>query len=255
MIEIIRQIKDRLTKKGKDGVSVTKGKENIINTLIDNSRGAHSIRMVVTPRVGSPLFEALPKILEGLDPNATAQIIFAIPKDYKPDSDIQGMLEKVKAITELNKRREQNVIADNDADLGQLDLQLQGRPDSNNLAVFIQDPQNKEQYWYRRIGIGTGSAKVDGMEKETPYVDIILHDMGDFQRTPCSTNMLDTAVKMMKTLEADATKSDDAKVKETLAVVGVARYTGQKEMSVDRILQLAAIKFSKMQTNTASNQN
>ena len=43
-------------------------------------------------------------------------------------------------------------------------------------------------------------------------------------------------------------KEDNPEMRAMQAGVGIARYTGQKEVSIDRILSLAAVKFSRMQT-------
>ncbi len=220
--------------------------------MLEMSHGAAEFTVVVTPQAGRPMFDNLPDILEGLPPDAKATIILAIPKDFQPDAATKEALRRIDAIAQARHRPELGMIAEDDQDLASLNLELKGPAEFNNLVVFIEDPRNPNLYWFRKVGIERGAMKPEGMEREVPYVDLKRYDMGDFESNPCQASLLDNAIANMTTMERELAKHEDPKMRAMQGVVGVARYSGANKPSLEQILTLTAVKYSRMQATPAS---
>lgn len=212
---------------------------------IEMTRGAKDIKMVVTPRPGNPLFEALPSILEAAGPDSKVEIILAIPKNFTPTEEVRETLEKTMEIAGKKNGPKMDAIADNDPDLEKLDLELRGEPNLDKLVVFIKDPKNPQQYWHRRIGIEKGVMKLGDSEKELPYVDVKVFSMEVPDSVPVPAHLLEFGLEKILETELWLSTHHDKDMRDAQAVVGVAKYTGTNDLSLGKIVNLTAIKYSK----------
>lgn len=213
---------------------------------IEMTRGAKDIKMVVTPRPGNPLFEALPDILEAAGPDSKVEVILAIPKKFTPTEEVREILERKMEITRKRNGPEMDAIADSDPDLEKLDLELRGEPNLDKLVVFIQDPKNPQQYWHRMIGIEKGVMKLDDSEKELPYVDVKVFPMEVPDSVPVPAPLLEFGLKKVLETELWLSTHSDQNMRDMQAVVGVVKYTGINDLSLKKIVNLTAIKYSKL---------
>jgi hypothetical protein len=216
--------------------------------MLRKARGATNIKMFVTPSSENPLFKALPDILESLPPNGTAQIIYAIPKKPIIDEESLKTMNRVQAISDERSKQELEVVAPNSEELRDVDLQLRTELKLNNLSIFIQDPKNPDRYWFRKINIKKGSMPIKDGAEIIPYIDVAEIDMGKYSNQPCPLQSLEEAIKTISGYEAKMGENEDPELREMQAVVGVAKYTGAKELSIDEILKLTAVKYAGMQS-------
>jgi hypothetical protein len=135
----------------------------------------------------------------------------------------------------------------NQQDVDFINLELRGEPIWSWLSVFIKDPEEPTKYSFRRLNVITRKP-----EGGYPIVDVNHMDMGNFTHNHCPQDTLEKAVRDIIEYETEwSTALDtDPSLRDspnTRAVVGVAEYTGFKEMSLDEIIYLVGVRYSQMQ--------
>lgn len=114
----------------------------------------------------------------------------------------------------------------------------------DRLVVFIQDPQNPNIYWHRRIGEfkshrvserrgqGRGSYQLYPIEP---------HD-----RIPVTEKTLPGAVQGVLDGEDQMSNHPDPKVRKFTASVAIAKYGGSNVLSLEQILDLVAFRYVRL---------
>ena len=118
-----------------------------------------------------------------------------------------------------------------------INLELQGNPDFDDLAVFIRDPANPQQYWFRQLHIPIPSDSNDITYRDLP--------MGAFNQIPCPVEHLGKAVNKMVRIQIELQEHPDDTGKVHQAQVGVAEYTGDG-FPLYMIIPLVAEKYNRM---------
>jgi len=134
-------------------------------------------------------------------------------------------------------------------ELAYLSLDLSGNPSFDHLAVFIRDPENPEQYWFRKLYVLPQSDLESGV---ITYED---HPMGEFNSEPCPEEYLEIAIKQMISYQIEAARDQEECIRQQQAQVGVANYEGEKGVSLDRIISLTAAKYNVLRQNWIASQN
>lgn len=81
-----------------------------------------------------------------------------------------------------------------------------------------------------------------------PYVDVERLDLGHIDTTPVPEDQLPIAMRNVSRWERELVPQDpDAK--KIQAVVGVARYQGDNQLSVDEIVTLVGLRYHQMKTS------
>ncbi len=212
--------------------------------ILQATKEGGDVKMVVTAQAGNPLFDLLPQVLNmANDSGAKAQVVLMMPEGEPDDATKKGL----KRITDAQERSRPKLgIFPNEEvgfeDLEKLDLELHGDLDTDFLLAFIQDPERKDLYWMRKVGVEKGSMTHEG--EEIPYVDFKEVDLGRFGAIPCPEDLLEVNVKRFSRIESlTRTHPELADIR---GVVGVVRYTGEKEPSIESILTLAGMRFADM---------
>jgi len=140
-------------------------------------------------------------------------------------------------------------------DVNHVNLRLYGEPIWDYLSVFIRDPSEPTQYWFRRLNIIPRKP-----ENSIPVVDVIPMYMGRFDHNPCPIETLETAVSNMEDSENQwveklQTDPDLKESRNTRAVVGVAEYDSYEEISFDYLVNLVGVRYSQMQEEYQHNRN
>ncbi len=121
-------------------------------------------------------------------------------------------------------------------EIDKLQLDLKGNPVFDHLAVFIKDPANPEQYWFRKL-----YAPIQPDTDDFIYED---HPMDDFNSIPCGKQDLEFAVRSMIGYQIDASRSPSEAVRKQQAQVGVAEYIGEDTPLLDRVIPLTVAKYN-----------
>jgi hypothetical protein len=120
-------------------------------------------------------------------------------------------------------------------------LNLEGVPGLDYLAVFVRDPQDSKQYWFRLLNIplqGTGGDVSDLVFTDLP--------LDEFNSIPCPERQLRTAVRNMVRNQIEVIWSEDEDVKKQQAQVGVADHIGKVKPDLGVLVALAAVKYNRM---------
>ena len=140
MKEQLRGIKEKLSRFAKRSRGITPvPSEKIGPTAVEATQGARDIKIAVTAKVGDPLFDALPQILETAPPDAKVQVVFMTPETIKTDLKTQEAIKRIMEITKKKNRAGLDTFPSHEvgeADLNQLSLELAGDPEFDNLVVF-----------------------------------------------------------------------------------------------------------------------
>lgn len=258
-MERFRHLKEKLVGIAKGRYEKPRGitlvpPEELGQTAIEAARGAHDIKIAVTAKVGNPLFDALPQILESAPPDAKVQVILMTPENIKTDIKTQEAIKRIMEITEKKNKPGLGTFPSpevGEEDLNQLSLELEGNPEFDNLTVFIQDPQDKSRYWFRKIGIVPGVTKIG--DNEVPYVDLKRYPLEKFESVPCPEESLQTAVQNFSEWERELVQNNP-ELGSMQATVGIARYQGGKKLSLDTILNLVALKYNQIRQDYRTHQ-
>ncbi len=129
-------------------------------------------------------------------------------------------------------------------DLNNIELVLDGPPIPDYLAVFIRDPENKDQYWLREIGVECSSIETGELNgAESPYINLKILNLDEKTATPYPEASLSDAGARISQYEQSIKCDSDPKMKKISAVVGVAEYEGDNPPSFDNIVTLVGLKY------------
>ncbi len=130
------------------------------------------------------------------------------------------------------------------AGLDDVSVQLLGTVEpSERFSFLVQDPQNKESYFWRKVKLFPTLVVEDGDPRALcmSYTQI---DLGGFYASRAFTGQ--SAMQAVKDiLSAEKKMRDDEPDK--AAMVGVAKYTGHNGMTLEKMVPLVALKFAKLQ--------
>ena len=217
--------------------------EEIPEKLTSLTGESTRIQILVTPRSGNPIFDSLPSILESALDEVDIDIVFN-KKGSTDDKTLQKLAEIRDAIS---VRRGLNLTLANEYfknDLQNLDLELQDGPHFNYLVALVQDPSNKNQYWFRKIGMKPGVFEHEGYQ--IPYVDWFKISLPPYDEVPIPEEHLLEAVKMFSEFEEKHKEHPNKEVRDLQASVGIVRYKGPFKVSLDNILSLTACKYNQL---------
>lgn len=128
--------------------------------------------------------------------------------------------------------------------LKELELELHTHADSDALTVFIKDPNNPEQYWYRTLEV-----KSNNGHSESNDFNVVVKSMHEFDSIPCPENHLKIALRHAKSYREDAFKDGVG------FALGVASYNGEEQFSLEQIINLVGAKYIRMRQAYIKNPN
>ncbi len=130
----------------------------------------------------------------------------------------------------------------NPEDLVNLQLELRTPADFDTLVAFIRDPNNNKRYWHRSIEVIPGN--IPGKKSGGDHIDILIHNMGEFDVIPCPEEHLTIALCNTNSYrEKDEITPEDDCMK---SAVGVAVYYGKNKLSLEQIIPLVGFKYHLM---------
>jgi len=132
-----------------------------------------------------------------------------------------------------------NKIQFQSSDLDNLDLELYTSPMQVDLSLFVFDPET-DQYAYRKIKVRSKSNSGNGIK-----ADIISLNIGNLVNERFPEEDLVKVSRHMSTYQGESGNSYDETIQQSAAAVGVAKYLGDKEFTLDQIVALAGIKYHK----------
>lgn len=115
-------------------------------------------------------------------------------------------------------------ITFNAEDLDKLVLELHGQPIYERLQVYIRDPINPVLYWYRSINIKNSKLE-NGVLKFERYGEGSILEKLTY-----------TESKLQNKIQQGRRDNPET-------VVGIARYNGTNQLSLNQILGMAALKY------------
>lgn len=150
---------------------------------------------------------------------------------------------------------EVSAVVDSDA-IDRVALDVIQVADTNTLSVLIRDPKNPHQYWYRKIQIKRSGTQDVGDGKQIPYVDFAkiplinpLNPWNSPEYSPAPESAFEEVLQWIVNGEKELSVHPDPKLRSLYASVAVAKYHGQDDITIDSLLALTAVKFSRMRTN------
>mgnify|MGYP001602361511 CR=1 FL=1 len=174
-------------------------------------------------------------------------------------------------------------VSEVEDDFNRLQLELTGPPLFEYLAVFIKDPRNPNQYWFRRINVKPGAlempVRTENVRKglgrllkylpflnrqytrsgdntvqslRLEYVNVGIPPMEYYHSTTVPENELPRVVEIVCKAERMFGRDDNLDVKNFQAAVGVARYNGTKQLSINEIAGLAGLKYHRIKASYLS---
>jgi hypothetical protein len=131
-------------------------------------------------------------------------------------------------------------------ELRSIDLTLLGQPTLDHLAVFIQDPQQTDQYWFRKLQLKVGSLHDPTSGNKISYVDVIQLPMVELAAIPCPKSLVNHAAREIQQHESTLV-ADNQETRHLQAVVGIANYTGDDtNKTVDELVALVGHKYASL---------
>lgn len=133
------------------------------------------------------------------------------------------------------------------SDVDALTLELIDSYLLDRLVVFIQDPQNPNLFWHRRIG-EFKSQRISRV-KGRGIGSYQIYDIEPYDSTPLTLEMLPQVVQNVIVAEDQASDHPDPRVREARASVAIAKYGGSNALSLEGILDLVAFRYVRMRAS------